>query len=118
MALNAMSPPWKSITDAICAQLASRLRWLSTTPFGAPSEPLVNSTTAGASGSVEAPGRPLARHASRLARSFARILQPDETHLLRHALHHPGEPPLLHETAARDHRAHASSTAGRQHRRR
>ena len=67
-----MSPPWKSITEPICAQLASRLRWLSTTPFGAPSDPLVNSTTAGASGSVDAPGRRRARHASRLARSFAR----------------------------------------------
>ena len=36
-----------STTAASWWRLASRLRWLSTTPFGVPSEPDVNSTTAG-----------------------------------------------------------------------
>ena len=72
IALNAMSLPLKSITDDNCAQFVSTLRWLSTTPLGLPSEPLVNSTTQAESGGTRAPGSLRAPHASRLARSFAR----------------------------------------------
>ena len=42
----------KSISKAvqICDLLVIKFRWLSTTPFGVPSEPLVYNTTAGPSG--------------------------------------------------------------------
>ena len=46
-ALRTMSRGLKSTTAASWCRFASRLRWLSTTPFGVPSEPDVKSTTAG-----------------------------------------------------------------------
>ncbi len=68
-ALSTMSEALKSIRAASWWQLASRLRWLSTTPLGSPSEPLVNRITAGASGATfaqladrgEAAGQPRAQ---------------------------------------------------------
>ena len=45
-----MSVGVKSMRAAALAALASRLRWVSTTPFGVPSEPDVKRMTAGSSG--------------------------------------------------------------------
>jgi len=57
-ALSTLSSTEKSITARICAMLARIARCGSTTPFGLPSEPEVNNTTAASSGEV---GNSLAR---------------------------------------------------------
>jgi hypothetical protein len=62
----------KSIRAAACAALASMLRLDSTTPFGVPSEPEVNSTATGSSGPRSASGR---RHESS-PRSLSSPLMP------------------------------------------
>ncbi len=49
-ALNTTSEPVKSTRAASWLTFERMLRWLSTTPLGAPSVPEVNSTTAGSPG--------------------------------------------------------------------
>ena len=68
--LNTTSAGVTSKRAMTCATLARRLRWDSTTPLGAPSEPEVNSTTAGSSGVRRSSMRP----ASRTARSFSPVV--------------------------------------------
>src|SRR6185503_18148679 len=46
MALNSRSVSMRSVTASIWRTLARRLRWLSSTPLGTPSEPLVKRMTA------------------------------------------------------------------------
>ncbi len=72
-ALNTLSTGLKSTTDGTCAQLASSARWLCTTPFGAPSDPEVNSTSARRrrhpAGARQATGTPRGEHPAHLVRS-------------------------------------------------
>ncbi len=121
MALNTRSALLKSTTAATCAMLARMLRWLSTTPFGAPSEPLVNSTTAGASAARRAPGRRRAawRPASRAAwpPARARRARPPATRTAPalHPRHRRAELAALDEGARRQHGGHLGRRAGGEH---
>ena len=76
-----MSASVRSKRASICATLASRLACDSATPFGAPSEPEVNSTTAGSSGSRCASARPARQRGAELVRrrrARAQVFEPDD----------------------------------------
>jgi len=72
-AFSTLSSGEKSMTDRIWAILAWSARWDSTTPFGLPSDPEVNSTTAGCSGSRL---RSTVRGKSRARRTQSRSIGP------------------------------------------
>ena len=112
----------KSITAAACAQLVRMLRWLSTTPFGTPSVPLVNSTTAAVVGRSGAARQAAARRASCQPAQARRKPMPARTSSSQtkrtgslHFLDVVREPATLDEAPRRQHRADFGGAAGRQH---
>ncbi len=123
IALKTRSAPLKSTTLESCAQLVTMLRWLSATPLGMPSDPLVKSTTATESGDAFAPGQP-ARE-MRVPRSSqlgvkperrAQVLGPQDADLLLETLDDLAELRLLDESSARDDRRGLRCGAGDEHR--